>query len=126
MGGRLGDPLLVGGVNMDEIGKNIVSWGGNALALLASIVQENEIVQWIMFALGIVGSVLSILVSILRIVSKWKSVSSDGKVTAEEWDDLAKTVESEAANIANAVKKEDNVEKEEKEQNAGKDESENR
>lgn len=110
---------------MDDIGKNIVSWGGNALALLASIVQENEIVQWIMFALGIVGSVLSILVSILRIVSKWKSVSSDGKVTAEEWDDLAKTVESEAGNIANAIKKEDNVEKEEKE-DAGKDEKQNR
>ena len=125
MGGRYRDPLLVGGVNMDDIGKNIVSWGGNALALLASIVQENEIVQWIMFALGIVGSVLSILVSILRIVSKWKSVSSDGKVTAEEWDDLAKTVETEAGNIANALKKEDNVEKEEKE-DAGKDEKQNR
>ena len=110
---------------MGDIGKNIVSWGGNALALLASIVQENEIVQWIMFALGIVGSVLSILVSILRIVSKWKSVSSDGKVTAEEWDDLAKTVETEAGNIANAIKKEDNVEKEEKE-DAGKDEKQNR
>ena len=89
---------------MDDIGKNIVSWGGNALALLASIVQENEIVQWIMFALGIVGSVLSILVSILRIVSKWKSVSSDGKVTAEEWDDLAKTIEDEASAIAGAMK----------------------
>ena len=125
MGGRDRDPLLVGGVNMDDIGKNIVSWGGNALALLASIVQENEIVQWIMFALGIVGSVLSILVSILRIVSKWKSVSSDGKVTAEEWDELAKTVESEASNIVNAVKKEDNVEKEAK-GNAGKDEKQNR
>ena len=107
---------------MDDIGKNIVSWGGNALALLASIVQENEIVQWIMFALGIVGSILSILVSILRIVSKWKSVSSDGKVTAEEWDDLAKTVEAEAGNIANSLKKEDNVEKEDK-GNAGKDEN---
>ena len=110
-------------MNMDDIGKNIVSWGGNALALLASIVQENEIVQWIMFALGIVGSVLSILVSILRIVSKWKSVSSDGKVTAEEWDELAKTVETEATNIVNAVKKEDNVGKEDK-GNAGKDENE--
>ena len=107
---------------MDDIGKNIVSWGGNALALLASIVQENEVVQWIMFALGIVGSVLSILVSILRIVSKWKSVSSDGKVTAEEWDDLAKTVQNEAGNIANSLKKEDNVDKEEKD-NAGKDEN---
>ena len=106
---------------MDDIGKNIVSWGGNALALLASVVQENEIVQWIMFALGIVGSVLSILVSIMRIVSKWKSVSSDGKVTAEEWDELAKTVEIEAGNIANSIKKEDNVGKEEKD-NAGKDE----
>ena len=125
MGGRDRDPLLVGGVNMDDIGKNIVSWGGNALALLASIVQENEIVQWIMFALGIVGSILSILVSILRIVSKWKSVSSDGKVTAEEWDELAKTVETEAGNIASAVKKEDNVEKEAK-GNAGKDEKQNR
>ena len=110
---------------MDDIGKNVVSWGGNALALLASIVQENEIVQWIMFALGIVGSILSILVSIMRIVSKWKSVSSDGKVTAEEWDDLAKTVETEAGNIANSLKKEDNVKKEEKE-DAGKDEKQNR
>ena len=107
---------------MDDIGKNVVSWGGNALALLASIVQENEIVQWIMFGLGIVGSILSILVSIMRIVSKWKSVSSDGKVTAEEWDELAKTVETEAGNIANALKKEDNVKKEEKE-DAGKDEN---
>ena len=110
---------------MDDIGKNVVSWGGNALALLASIVQENEIVQWIMFALGIVGSILSILVSIMRIVSKWKSVSSDGKVTAEEWDELAKTVETEAANIANSLKKEDNVAKEEKD-DAGKDEKQNR
>ena len=108
---------------MDEVGKNIVSWGGNALAIIGSVVQENEIVQWIMFGLGIVGSILSILVSILRIVSKWKSVSSDGKITAEEWDDLAKTIEDEASNIAGAVKKEENGGKEEKD-NAGKDENE--
>ena len=109
---------------MDEVGKNIVSWGGNALAIIGSIVQENEIVQWIMFGLGIVGSVLSILVSILRIVSKWKSVSSDGKITAEEWDDLAKTIEGEASNIAGAMKKEENGTEEEKD-DAGKDENEN-
>lgn len=108
---------------MDEVGKNTVSWGGNALAIIGSVVQENEIVQWIMFGLGIVGSILSILVSILRIVSKWKSVSSDGKITAEEWDDLAKTIEDEASNIAGAVKKEENGGKEEKD-NAGKDENE--
>ena len=105
---------------MDEVGKNVVSWGGNALAIIGSIVQENEIVQWIMFGLGIVGSVLSILVSILRIVSKWKSVSSDGKISAEEWDDLAKTIEDEASNIAGAMKKEENGTKEEK-YDAGKD-----
>ena len=109
---------------MDEVGKNIVSWGGNALAIIGSVVQENEIVQWIMFGLGIIGSLLSILVSILRIVSKWKSVSSDGKITAEEWDDLAKTVEDEASAIAGAMKKEENNNKEGKE-NAGKDEIEN-
>ena len=109
---------------MDEVGKNIVSWGGNALAILGSIVQENEIVQWIMFGLGIVGSLLSILVSIIRIVSKWKSVSSDGKITAEEWDDLAKTVEHEASAIAGAMKKGENNNKEGKE-DAGKDENEN-
>ena len=109
---------------MDEVGKNIVSWGGNVLAILGSIVQENEIVQWIMFGLGIIGSLLSILVSILRIVSKWKSVSSDGKITAEEWDDFAKAVEHEASNIAGAMKKEEKGTKEEKE-DAGKDENEN-
>ena len=109
---------------MDDIGKNIVSWGGNALAIIGSVVQENEVVQWVMFGLGVVGSLLSILVSILRIVSKWKSVSSDGKITAEEWDDLAKTVEHEASAIAGAVKKEENGAKEEKE-NAGKDQIEN-
>ena len=109
---------------MDEVGKNVVSWGGNALAIIGSIVQENEIVQWIMFGLGIVGSVLSILVSILRIVSKWKSVSSDGKITAEEWDDLAKTIEDEASNIAGEMKKGENNPKEEKD-DAGKDEIEN-
>ena len=109
---------------MDEVGKNVVSWGGNALAIIGSIVQENEIVQWIMFGLGIVGSVLSILVSILRIVSKWKSVSSDGKIDAEEWDELAKTIEDEASNIAGAMKKEENGTKEEKD-DAGKDENEN-
>lgn len=108
---------------MDDVGKNIVSWGGNALAILASIVQENEIVQWVMFGLGVVGSILSILVSIMRIVSKWKSVSSDGKITAEEWDDLAKTIEDEASNIAGAMKKEENGTKEEKD-DAGKDENE--
>lgn len=109
---------------MDEVGKNIVSWGGNALAIIGSIVQENEIVQWVMFGLGVVGSVLSILVSILRIVSKWKNVSSDGKITAEEWDDLAKTIEGEASAIAGAMKKEENGTKEEKD-NAGKDQIEN-
>ena len=109
---------------MDEVGKNIVSWGGNALAIIGSIVQENEIVQWVMFGLGVVGSLLSILVSILRIVSKWKNVSSDGKITAEEWDDLAKTIEGEASAIAGAMKKEENETKEEKD-DAGKDENEN-
>ena len=109
---------------MDDIGTNIVSWGGNALAIIGSVVQENEIVQWIMFGLGIVGSVLSIIVSIIRIVSKWKSVSNDGKITAEEWDDLAKTIEGEASNIAGAMKKGENNSKEGKE-NAGKDEIEN-
>ena len=109
---------------MDEVGKNIVSWGGNALAIIGSIVQENEIVQWVMFGLGVVGSLLSILVSILRIVSKWKNVSSDGKITAEEWDDLAKTIEGEASAIAGVVKKEENGTKEEKD-DAGKDENEN-
>ena len=109
---------------MDEVGKNIVSWGGNALAIIGSIVQENEIVQWVMFGLGVVGSLLSILVSILRIVSKWKNVSSDGKITAEEWDDLAKTIEDEASAIAGAMKKEENETKEEKD-DAGKDENEN-
>ena len=109
---------------MDEVGKNVVSWGGNALAIIGSIVQENEIVQWIMFGLGIVGSILSILVSILRIVSKWKSVSSDGKIDAEEWDDLAKTIEDEASAIAGAAKKGENNPKEEKD-DAGKDENEN-
>ena len=109
---------------MDEVGKNVVSWGGNALAIIGSIVQENEIVQWVMFGLGVVGSLLSILVSILRIVSKWKNVSSDGKITAEEWDDLAKTIEGEASAIAGAMKKEENGGKEEKD-DAGKDENEN-
>ena len=109
---------------MDEVGKNIVSWGGNALAIIGSIVQENEIVQWVMFGLGVVGSLLSILVSILRIVSKWKNVSSDGKITAEEWDDLAKTIEGEASAIAGAMKKEENGGKEEKD-DAGKDQIEN-
>ena len=109
---------------MDEVGKNIVSWGGNALAILGSIVQENEVVQWIMFGLGIVGSLLSILVSVLRIVSKWKSVSSDGKITPEEWDDLAKTIEDEASAIAGEMKKGENNPKEEKD-DAGKDENEN-
>ena len=109
---------------MDEVGKNVVSWGGNALSIIGSIVQENEIVQWIMFGLGIIGSVLSILVSILRIVSKWKSVSSDGKITPEEWDDLAKTIEDEASAIAGAAKKGENNPKEEKD-DAGKDEIEN-
>ena len=80
--------------------------------------------QWVMFGLGVVGSLLSILVSILRIVSKWKNVSSDGKITAEEWDDLAKTIEGEASAIAGAMKKEENGTKEEKD-DAGKDENEN-
>ena len=109
---------------MDEVGKNVVSWSGNALAIIGSIVQENEIVQWVMFGLGVIGSLLSILVSILRIVSKWKNVSSDGKITAEEWDDLAKTIEGEASAIAGAVKKEENGGKEEKD-DAGKDQIEN-
>ena len=109
---------------MDEVGKNVVSWSGNALAIIGSIVQENEIVQWVMFGLGVIGSLLSILVSILRIVSKWKNVSSDGKITEEEWDDLAKTIEGEASAIAGAVKKEENGGKEEKD-DAGKDQIEN-
>ena len=54
-----------------------------------------------------------------------KTGSAVLRLRAEEWDELAKTVETEAGNIANAMKKEDNVEKEDK-GNAGKDESENR
>lgn len=99
---------------MKEAGKNILSWGGNLLAVIASAVQENEIVQWILFALGIVGSILSIALSLMRIYSKWKEISKDGTITDEEMKEFADTIAKEKDNIENSLPKKDNEEKEEK------------
>ena len=64
---------------------DIISWSGTAVGTVCTIVQTQEIFQWI--SLGL--TILSTLVAIAFTCWKWyKKASADGKITKEEVDEL--------------------------------------
>lgn len=65
-------------------------WLGNSIATILTIVQENEILQIISFALTCLSITLTIIYTIWK---WWKSASKDGKIDEDEIKDLANQID---------------------------------
>ena len=68
----------------------ILSVAGNGLGYVLSVVQNNEVLQIISFALN---AILTCVIIGFRLWSWWKEASKDGKITKEEIDEAIGIVE---------------------------------
>lgn len=60
-------------------------WGADAVAVVGTAVQMDEVKQWISMAITIVAGIVSIALSIWK---WWKSAKKDGKIDEKEIEDL--------------------------------------
>lgn len=60
-------------------------WGADAIAVVGTAVQMDEVKQWISMAITIVAGIVSIALSIWK---WWKSAKKDGKIDEKEIEDL--------------------------------------
>lgn len=71
---------------------------GNALTYVLSMAQTNDILKGISFGLSIL---ISLIILISKIIRWWKKAKEDGKITADELDELASIVEEAKQHIDN-------------------------
>lgn len=65
--------------------ENVIPSVSSVVTMVAGVVSENVVVQWIMFVLGF----LSFAVSIIYTLWKWyKSAKADGKISIDEIGEL--------------------------------------
>ena len=70
-------------------GNDFISWTGGIFGTILTVLQTNEVFQYISLAL----TILSTLVAIAFTVYKWyKKANEDGKITPEEIDELGKDI----------------------------------
>ena len=60
-------------------------WGADAIAVVGTAVQMDEVKQWISMAITIIAGIVSIALSIWK---WWKSAKKDGKIDEKEIEDL--------------------------------------
>lgn len=60
-------------------------WGADAVAIVGTAVQMDEVKQWISLAITIIAGIVSIALSIWK---WWKSAKKDGKIDEKEIEDL--------------------------------------
>lgn len=60
-------------------------WGADAIAVVGTAVQMDEVKQWVSMAITIVAGIVSIALSIWK---WWKSAKKDGKIDEKEIEDL--------------------------------------
>ena len=95
--------------------KTLISYIANAFTIFAASISESEIAQWILFALGILSTILSISISLFKLFGKWKEISQDGKITKEEMEDMKITADEVLNDIHKELENSDNSIKERKE-----------
>ena len=94
--------------------KTIISYIANAFTIFAASISESELAQWILFALGVLSTILSISISLFKVLAKWKEISQDGKITKEEMEDMKNTADEALNDIHKELEKRDNITKERK------------
>lgn len=77
---------------------------GNALTYVLSMTQTNDILKVISFGLSIL---ISLIILISKIIRWWKKAKEDGKISADELDELASIVEETKQHIDNEGEKND-------------------
>lgn len=60
-------------------------WGADAIAVVGTAVQMDEVKQWVSMTITIVAGIVSIALSIWK---WWKSAKKDGKIDEKEIEDL--------------------------------------
>ena len=94
--------------------KTIISYIANAFTIFAASISESELAQWILFALGVLSTILSISISLFKVLAKWKEISQDGKITKEEMEDMKNAADEALNDIHKELEKRDNITKERK------------
>ena len=96
--------------------KSIISYFANAFTIFVASISESEVAQWILFALGILSTILSISISLFKLLAKWKEISQDGKITKEEFEDMKITADEALNDIHKELENRDNISKERKDE----------
>lgn len=66
-------------------------WGADAIAVVGTAVQMDEVKQWISMAITIIAGIVSIALSIWK---WWKSAKKDGKIDEKEIEELQDILEN--------------------------------
>lgn len=66
-----------------------LSWTGSAFGTILTVLQTNEVFQYISLALTILSTLVAIAFTIYK---WWKKANEDGKITPEEIDELGKDI----------------------------------
>lgn len=66
-------------------------WGCDAVAIIGTAVQTDEVKQWISMIFTIVASIVSLVLSIMK---WWKSAKKDGKIDEKEIEELQNILEN--------------------------------
>ena len=66
-------------------------WGCDAVAIIGTAVQTDEVKQWVSMIFTIVASIVSLVLSIIK---WWKSAKKDGKIDEKEIEELQDILEN--------------------------------
>lgn len=72
----------------------IIPWLGSALTFVTSAVSDNELAQWILFGLGVLSAIMSLISSGAKLFLKWRQINQDGQISDEEIKGFDKAVDS--------------------------------
>lgn len=79
---------------------------GTAISFSGTLFTASEFAIWVNIGLGILGAVITLTTTIIIPVIKWyKNSKKDGKVSAEEMDELQKLIKDGSISLEEAVKK---------------------
>lgn len=66
---------------MKENGVNYIADG---IGFFLSVIQPNQVFQYISFGLTIIATLVSIAFTLVQLINWWKNAKKDGKLTEEE------------------------------------------
>lgn len=79
---------------------------GTAISFSGTFFNASEFAIWVNIGLGILGAIITLTTTIIIPVIKWyKNSKKDGKVSAEEMDELSKLIKEGSITLEEALNK---------------------